>query len=535
MKDKKNLDRLFQEQFKDFEEIPPEIVWKNIEAELNKKKKRRIIPLWYKLSGVAVLLIFGFAGTRAILNQSKIETKNPVVIEEKINSIENQNSVVNSDEKDEQNQLDSIKSESNKINNNSNSKNQVFSNDEAVANDNSTNENSSKKENKQQNKIDKLNQTKKENSGLVSNSSNKVNQPKEDNKNNPNRINSTELVDNSTLKDNNEKQISKTESAIVNTGSINQIVIKKEVENSEKNKSDVFVDNIIIKNDKHFVSEENSSIIDKNKIDSAAVAMLDATKEELNTLGELLKEKEKEQKPKVEPKEDKWQITSNFAPVYLGSSSNGSPIHSQFANNNKEYQNTVSYGLGVNYDVGKKLTLRTGVNRVNFEYLTNGVEFFASIEGRPMASLNSASNANAAPIVVQNINPADDEASMRWTQQGAIEQSMEYYEIPLELSYKVINKKFGIDVIGGFSTLLLNNNSLMVVSDGFAAELGTANNLNTVHFSTNVGLGFRYRFWKSFQANFEPTFKYQLNTFSSNDGGFRPYFVGLYSGVSYRF
>ena len=256
----------------------------------------------------------------------------------------------------------------------------------------------------------------------------------------------------------------------------------------------------------------------------------------MNTLGELLKEKEKDQKPKVEPKENRWQITSNVAPVYLGSSSNGSPIDSQFANNSKEYQNTMSYGLGVNYDVSKKITLRTGINRVNFEYLTNGIEFYASLEGREMASLSSTNASNVAPIVVQNANFSNSEVSMSvWTQQGAIEQSMEYYEIPLELSYKVINKKFGVDVIGGFSTLLLNNNSLMVVSDGFSAELGKANNLSSVHFSTNVGLGFRYRFWKSFQANFEPTFKYQLNTFSNNDGGFRPYFIGLYSGVSYRF
>jgi len=255
----------------------------------------------------------------------------------------------------------------------------------------------------------------------------------------------------------------------------------------------------------------------------------------LNTLGELLKEKEKDQKPKVEPKENKWQITSNVAPVYLGSSSNGSPIDSQFAGNNKEYQNTMSYGLGVNYDVSKKVTLRTGINKVNFEYLTNDVEFYASLQGRPMASLNSTSNSNVAPIIVQNANFSSSETLTTSTKQGSIEQSMEYYEIPLELSYKVINKKFGIDVIGGFSTLLLNNNNLMVVSDGFSAELGKANNLNSVHFSTNVGLGFRYRFWKSFQANFEPTFKYQLNTFSNNDGGFKPYFIGLYSGVSYRF
>ncbi|RXR34222.1 hypothetical protein EQG68_04080 [Flavobacterium piscinae] len=524
MKDKKNLDRLFQEQFKDFEEIPPEIVWKNIEAELTKKKKRRIIPLWYKLSGVAALLIFGFLGTRALLDQSKIEITNPVVIEEKVNSKESQNNIVDSDEKNNQNQLNSVENDSIKLN--SNSEKQLFSNDEAVANGNLNTEKASKKENNQ-NGSSKVNQKNKENLGLVSNSTNKTKQNNQETKINSIKTNDSEFVDNSNTK---LKTNSETEKATVDANLNNQ-----KTQQSEKNKTEILSEKNINKNEKQFVLEDHSAKIDKNKIDSAAVASLNTTKEELNTLGELLKEKEKDQKPKVEPKENKWQITSNVAPVYLGSSSNGSPIDSQFANNNKEYQNTMSYGLGVNYDVSKKLTLRTGINKVNFEYLTNDIEFYASLQGRPMASLSSVTNSNAAPIVVQNANFASTEAFVGSTKQGSIEQSMEYYEIPLELSYKVLNKKFGIDVIGGFSTLLLNNNNLMVVSDGFSAELGKANNLNSVHFSTNVGLGFRYRFWKSFQANFEPTFKYQLNTFSRNDGGFRPYFIGLYSGVSYRF
>lgn len=535
MKDKKNLDRLFQEQFKDFEEIPPEIVWKNIEAELTKKKKRRIIPIWYKLSGVAALLIFGFLGTRALLNQSKIDTTNPIVIEEKTNSLTNENSIVDSDNKKSEDELNS--SDIDLKNDDSMNGKPSFLSDEEVANENSNPEKSSQKENLHNNNTNNLN--KKVKTELVSSSSDKdkKNLLKEENKKNLNKTNNSELVDNSNTNNQKLKTISESEAAIVNSGLNNQKTTdqKNKVIESEKNKTGILTENNIIKNDKQFVLEDHSSKIDKNKIDSTSVATLIATNEELNTLGELLKEKEKDQKPKVEPKENKWQITSNVAPVYLGSSSNGSPIDSQFASNNKEYQSTMSYGLGVNYDVSKKLTLRTGINKVNFEYLTNGVEFYASLEGREMASLSSTSTSNAATIVVQNINFTAGETSMAWTQQGAIEQSMEYYEIPLELSYKVINKKFGIDVFGGFSTLLLNNNSLMVVSDGFSAELGKANNLSSVHFSTNVGLGFRYRFWKSFQANFEPTFKYQLNTFSSNDGGFKPYFIGLYSGVSYRF
>ena len=36
----------------------------------------------------------------------------------------------------------------------------------------------------------------------------------------------------------------------------------------------------------------------------------------------------------------------------------------------------------------------------------------------------------------------------------------------LELSYKILDKKFGIDLIGGVSTLFLNANSISLISDG---------------------------------------------------------------------
>jgi hypothetical protein len=30
-------------------------------------------------------------------------------------------------------------------------------------------------------------------------------------------------------------------------------------------------------------------------------------------------------------------------------------------------------------------------------------------------------------------------------------------------------------------------------------------------------------------------FKYQINTFNQNSGNFKPYFIGLYSGISFSF
>ena len=57
MSDKKNIDRLFQEKFKDFEVAPNDAVWDRINESLpKKKKKRRVIALWWQVGGVAAML-----------------------------------------------------------------------------------------------------------------------------------------------------------------------------------------------------------------------------------------------------------------------------------------------------------------------------------------------------------------------------------------------------------------------------------------------------------------------------------------------
>ncbi len=57
--DKKNLDELFREKFKTFREVPDEKVWTAIENSLNRKRKKRVIPLWWQLGGVAAVLVIG--------------------------------------------------------------------------------------------------------------------------------------------------------------------------------------------------------------------------------------------------------------------------------------------------------------------------------------------------------------------------------------------------------------------------------------------------------------------------------------------
>ena len=526
MSERKNIDQFFQEKFKDFETNPPEFTWPELEEKLKKKNKKRIIPFWWKLSGIAAAFLIGFFIAEGI-TASRNEVSKSVVIQEtkksnlnvpdqhnsivgkpesesqkteKLTNEIGQNPIVQSDEKnpDDENAATSVSDK--KIifgkSSNVNSKRKTFSNDNsnrAVAETNA-----GKTNRKNQKSAEKLNSAAKHQTKITKaedeNSATAI-AISDFNKNNPAAANANQRQENS--------------------------VVNVDLKNTGKPTKAIAV------------SEDVNQI---KQSDSTSIAAIP------NALEELLKQKE--QKIVVtEAKKEKWQITSNVAPVYFGSTSAGSPIDSSFAGNQKDYGTNLSFGLGVNYALSNKLKIRAGVNKVSFNYHTNDVFVSAGIQGKQLENvtlstesqfLNVTNSYKGNDPVNTTSSPANTTLSTDQSE-GYLNQKMGYIEVPLELSYKLLDKTFGINIIGGVSTLFLNENEISVVSSGYATNLGEANNLNKTHFSTNVGLGLSYKFLKAFEANFEPMFKYQVNTFNKNNGDFKPYFFGLYTGLSFRF
>ena len=285
------------------------------------------------------------------------------------------------------------------------------------------------------------------------------------------------------------------------------------------------------------------ALVISNEINKDSTMTTTEALAEVNVLEQLLKEKEAGENAveKEKEKRDKWVISSNAAPVYFNSISDGSPIDEQFSNNEKSYATSLSYGVGLQYNLNEKISIRSGINAININYNTNNVYYSSTLNPINATSLNIDQNVNAENLVLRNAPSADanilsaDVENMSEATQASLNQEMGYIEIPLEMTYKILDKKFGIEVIGGMSTLLLNKNNISLVSNGSEMVIGEANNLNNIHFSSNVGLGFNYNFLKSFQFNIQPVFKYQINTFNSNSGNFKPYIVGLYSGISFSF
>ncbi|MEX0315673.1 MAG: outer membrane beta-barrel protein, partial [Allomuricauda sp.] len=264
---------------------------------------------------------------------------------------------------------------------------------------------------------------------------------------------------------------------------------------------------------------------------------------EKKSIFEVIEENEEE--AIAENTSSKWSVGPSVAPVYFSASGTGSPIHSNFSSNSKSGNVNLSYGLTVAYNIGKKLKVRSGVHKVDYGYDTNNVVFSASLDASTNQKIDNIDYRQASRTIVvqsqENIQPSANDALVELAANenpsfdGKMIQQLGYIEVPLELDYALIDKKFGVNLIGGVSSLFLVDNSVLLESEDLITEVGEANNANSVNFSTNIGVGLNYEFSPKVQLNLEPVFKYQLNTFSETSGSFRPFSVGVYSGVRFKF
>lgn len=518
MSDKKHIDRLFQESFKDFEATPSDAVWENIEAELNqKKKKRRVIPIWWRYAGIAALLLLLLTvGINLFINDDETQ-KNQIVDTEN-------NSIKSSNDKNE------VFHELNKnkeviTNNNSQNKNNLNEVDEAIAStktentkdvskDNIVNQKetliteTSNSQNKNESKINKNlpsnNKQKNINSGLKTKTAIASNVKEEEN----NTIETTQTKDAEALIDKNKA------SEILN--------------NSSNNKTG------IAQNDSYKDEVKDNFNVEKNKEDNSLTL-----EEAINKNNDIIEEE----------KLNRWSIAPNAAPVYFNTLGEGSSIDPQFNSNSKTGDLNMSYGISASYAINKKLSIRSGINRVNLGYNTNNVVVFQSVGlsssstlqnvsvGNTSSAADAFSNGSSETIsVISGENLTNSRVPSSLATNTSINQDLGYIEVPLEIQYALSNRKFGVNLIGGFSSFFLSDNKIFSEANGGERIfLGEATNINKISYSANFGLGLNYQMSKKIDFNLEPMFKYQINTFNNTSGDFRPFFIGVYTGFAIKF
>jgi len=451
MEERKHIDRLYQEKFKDFEASPRDAVWKNISSKLQEKqRKKRVLPLWYRMAGIAALFALFFSYTsgffKSNLNStsqiaSKVEDNNTIKVslasdlytQQMLNSSMTLQALMQQTKLREAAELDAI------------------------------------------------------------NSSNNIN---------IRRSGFTHLI-----KENEIKDLSTGKSYAFNDYSENPSKIT-----------------FYKGNQKPSITNSISSLEELSQDNSKSISESEDDKNSLKT--DNMK---------------RLSVSTVAAPIYYDNFGSANTIDEQFSNSRGSGEITMSYGINFAYNISEKIKLRSGVSKVGMSYNIKDIAFTAAVNPLALSGINYNGNIPNYKIENRNVRPFSNisastnfnRASLAAPSSGYINQKIGFIEVPLEIEYVLIDKKIGFNIIGGGSTLFLDENTISLKTTDFSTQLGESNQLNNVSFSTNIGLGVDYEISNQFQLSIEPMFKYQINTY--NTSNVNPYYFGVYSGFSFKF
>lgn len=474
MKEKKNIDRLYQEKFKDFEVTPQPRVWDGIARELKKDQERKVVvlPLWYKLAGVAAVFALLLGGFWWLNNLGSGNTPG----------------VVFETEDFERPQI------------NIPGENTTLQKTRAVLKQIAT-------ENSSDNEGNSNQREKKENGNTTL----------------------AEIDDSGKNDQPSTTKISARENTILAETSAKNSPEEKENRQKE-NLHTILTDTTSIIAEK---ADENKYGTEKDSLKENAIANLDQTSREFN--------EEKEEKEIAATNKNRLSLKTFAAPVVYNNLGSGNALDPQFAGNSSNSNLTMAYGMNLAYQVSEKIKIRSGISKVAMSYDIEDVRFSAAIMPNAIQSINYSGNSNNIQIQGNSTRESFSDISTSFAPQnaarpmlGKINQQFGFIEVPVEIEYSLIDKTIGLNLIGGGSSLFLDENSILLSSNNQNTRLGEANNINNFSFSTNIGLGVNYKLSESFNFNLEPIFKYQLNTFTGTRD-VQPYYFGVYTGFSYKF
>jgi hypothetical protein len=263
------------------------------------------------------------------------------------------------------------------------------------------------------------------------------------------------------------------------------------------------------------------------------------------------------------PVYDKWSVGGQVSPLYsyrnLGEVPEAASSRGVY---NDVESGVFSYagGVNLNYFPAKRLSIQSGIY-----YSRMGISisdaYMASIDNRtynqsfPPAQLavsNSSGQIELGPdktnSIIASIGGKNEQFTDTWNnvpsgtptvqdiRTGDVLQHFEYLEVPVILRYRVVDRKMGLNLLGGLSTNFLVGSNVYFEEGGSREFIGNTENLRIVNYSSVLGLGLQYSIMRNFCINLEPTFRYYLNSINSFSGiGSHPYSVGFFTGISYSF
>ena len=254
-----------------------------------------------------------------------------------------------------------------------------------------------------------------------------------------------------------------------------------------------------------------------------------------------------------------WSVGMVLVPAYsVNQSSHGAVYASNMSYAGANTEVKIDGGFTVEYKVGERWSIQSGVyyNRQrqsstnqasykNLSYETASVadDYFATAveinaETVEMNSVAGVIEINDLPSDVQFTNSLEAVNSRNEValSKATFDQRFEYVELPFIIRYQILDAAFELQVLGGLNTGLLVSNKTYLENDGGRYNVGKTQNMSKVNYSTSMGVGLGYKLNGNLKIRVEPQVKYYLGSLNNNpEVTFKPYSIGIYTGLNYNF
>ncbi|MFT5861565.1 MAG: hypothetical protein ACI828_000207 [Flavobacteriales bacterium] len=538
---KKDIGKVFQEKFKDFEQAPDASSWDAIAAGLDGKgKSHYFIPLWLTVGSILLLVVIGLLywqpwsfqtdeiAPQTVVSTSEVEDGSRLQKNDASNNLQKSNTTITS--------APETAVTSNTVNSQKN----------AITATQSENTQSSKE---LSTKLDPLNTT-----TVTGNT-------KEENRNNtkPNTTTAQDMAIGSAVvaqKTRSQNHSSTAGGSLLPKSILRNAdapgIVKMDATTKErliaKKRLARAAYGLRISKEKEALEARRLAQIttERTKRDSISKATkaeaLALAAEKAKAKADKNKEK-KDSQPKSAVEKDlarKETVTYSFAispyvsVLSYGSLAKGSSIDDRLVDNPRDAIGTQGYGIRLEYSLSERASFRFGIGVSPLKYQTNSFQVLNN-----GGTINVYQFSGLTPTQLEQGGTPTDPAAVAFFNDYdviTIEQNISYMEIPMDYQYKLINKRIGLSLNPGLSIFILtDNNVFAIANDNTRLRIGRETSLNDLSFAFNLGLGGHYNFAKNWRLDVEPTFRYQLNPYSNSLSNFKPYYFGVQLGATYKF
>ena len=253
----------------------------------------------------------------------------------------------------------------------------------------------------------------------------------------------------------------------------------------------------------------------------------------------------------------RWSIKAEFSPVFNNQAQNNGQAGVQnnfYLGVSGNYQpqvtkteNTVSGGMMAGYKVNKRLVIKSGIAYNSLKQTTSNISIMSATDQGLNFSGNSALastpsgqvsfnkvTGNQMEAVLSSSAQLDNKAV--YTLGSQLKQELRFLEIPVQATYKLVDRKVSLGLTGGISTNILIGNKAILSENGNQVGDGETSGMRNVVYSGTVGLEMGYELTNRITLTVEPRLKHFLNSLSGNKSiHYKPSQMEIVTGLAYSF